>query len=152
MFGNSLANMRGHGPDGATQSMKGANEIVDGVVKTGAKIDAGFAAYVSEPTPLKNRIESARAIIRFLGTDSDPTDGKPNRFAGAWAALQTCDLEEYAHQAGKEVQGEGHAYFSADPHLYGRGLRSKEKRSRVSVSEFLDRLTAAPTEPPPAAA
>jgi hypothetical protein len=148
-FGNNLGNMRGHGPDGATQSLKGADEIIDGVRKTGAAIDAGFAAYVSEPTPLENRIKSAEAIIRFLGTDSDPTDGRPNRFAGAWAAMQTCNLEEYAHQAGKDVQGPL-AYFTASPKVYAAGLRSREARSRLSVNAFIDKLNATlPTEPSP---
>lgn len=139
-FGNNLGNMRGHGPDGATQSLRGANEVVDGKVLTGAAIDAGFAAYVSEPTPLENRIKSAEAIIRFLGTDSDPTDGKPNRFAGAWEAMQTCNLEEYAHQAGKDVQGDL-AYFTASPKVYAAGLRSREKRSREAVAVFLNKIS-----------
>lgn len=146
-FNNSLGNMRGHGPDGATQSLKGANEVVDGKVQTGAAIDAGFAAYVSEPTPLENRIKSAEAIIRFLGTDSDPTDGRPNRFAGAWAALQTCDLEEYAHQAGKDVQG-ALAYFTATPAVYAAGLRSREARARESVAAFLNKIAPEPERLP----
>jgi hypothetical protein len=95
MFCNNMGNMRGHGPDGAVQAIKGADEIIDG---KRVVAESGFAAYVSEATAQENRIQSAMAMIRFLGTASNPP--APNRFAAAWEAAKVCDLETYAEQIG----------------------------------------------------
>lgn len=137
-FCSNLGNMRGHGPDGATQAIKGANEVIDGKIVIQ---EAGFAAYVSHGDDMRaNRIESASAMIRFLGTASKPP--APNRFAAAWEAANVGNLEEYANQIGKHVQGEGHSYMTDEPSHYAKTLRSREHASRVSVGVFLDSLNA----------
>ena len=133
MWNDDMGNLRGHGPDGATMAIPGANEIIDGKLVT---VEAGFASF---DTPE----QGAEAMIRLLGTASHPP--KPNRFQGAWEAAKRGDLLEYARQLSEEVQGKGHAYFTANLQVYQRGLISRRDRARRGVSNFLATLT--PTTP-----
>jgi hypothetical protein len=130
MHGYNFGNLRGKGNAGS-QSIHGANEIIDGHVVTGPDVDAGFAAYT-------DRFEGARAYCRFLGTATHP--GTPNRYQAAWDAACRGDIPVFCEELNR------HGYFTADISVYTRGVESKfAKLLAGPMPDFLAHLSPAPT-------
>ena len=126
---------------GAWTSFK-AGEIIDGkevILEPGA--NNKFRAYPSA-------IEGVQDYMRFLGIDTTPDNGKPNRYEKAWAAAEAGDLRAFVfalHAAG---------YFTADPKRYYDGADGPGGRPGILAlyEQFLPRcrqhLGISDSEPP----
>ena len=131
----NFGNIRGHGPDGAWTSIKGASEIIDSKeVFYDIGPDNMFAAY-------HDRIAGAEGLVRFLGVASHPP--KPNRYQLAWDAAIDGDVGKYCSEL------RANEYFTADLALYSKGVRGTvEWLKEGPMPEFLDSLQPAPELPP----
>jgi flagellum-specific peptidoglycan hydrolase FlgJ len=108
MWCYNMGNLRGHGPDGATMDIPGANEIIDGKA---VLVERGFAAY-------PNRIAGAKAYVRYLCVATRPP--APNRYQAAIDAATRGDLAGFVH--GLKENG----YFTAGEVGYLRAELSEE--------------------------
>jgi hypothetical protein len=127
MFSWNFGNIRGHGPDGATQAIAGADEIIDG---KRVVVPDGFAAY-------KDRLEGAREFVRFLGVATKPP--APNRYQAAWEAATDGDVAGYCREL------RAHGYFTADLGQYTRGVQGTVDWLRSGpMPEFLRYLSPTP--------
>ena len=104
-WGNIRGSYRGH-----SMSIKGADEIIDGRRVTGAEVESGFRAY-------PDAVSGAIDFIRFLGVDTTPNNGRPNRYQKAWDAAEAGDVSAYCHELAEA------GYYTASPTLYEKGVR-----------------------------
>jgi hypothetical protein len=115
----NMGNIRGHGPNGESQSIPGANEIINGEAVI---VEAGFAAY-------PDLISGARAFVRYLCVATKPP--AKNRYQGAIDAATRGDLAGFVH--GLKAGG----YFTA-----GEGRYLKAEQSQASWLEKLPEMHA----------
>lgn len=130
----NCGNIRGHAPDGAWTSIKGASEIENGKeVFYDVGPDNKFAAY-------RDAVDGARAFVRFLGTASHPPE--PNRYQGAWDAAISGDVVGYCAELKK------HGYFTANLEQYSQGVRGTRAWLRAGpIPAFLATLARESTPP-----
>lgn len=129
----NFGNIRGS-YNGQTTSLEHATEIIDG---REVSVPAGFRAY---PTAR----DGARDFLRFLGVDTTPNNGRPNRYQAAWDAALAGDVTTYVRalkQAG---------YFTADEGKYRRGVAALVESYLPIAMDYLGVVDPAPdTERPP---
>lgn len=102
---------------GVSQSIKGANEIIDGKRVAGPDVEAGFRAY---PDAAAGAVD----FVRFLGVDTTPDNGRPNRYADAWACAEAGDVDGYC----RELSEAG--YYTANVARYTMGVRALVEQYR----------------------
>lgn len=100
-----FGNLRGHGPDGASFSQTGADEIIDG---KRVVVPDGFASYA-------DRLTGAREFVRYLCVATKPP--AQNRYALAIAAAEAGDVPGYCAELRK------HGYFTAALDSYTKGVQ-----------------------------
>jgi len=128
-FGNIRGSYKGQ-----TTSLAHATEIIDGKE---VSVPGGFRAYPSAE-------EGARDFLRFLGVDTTPNNGRPNRYEAAWEAAKHGDVTAYVRalkQAG---------YFTASEAKYRTGVASLFEVYLPIALDYLGQPDMAPdTERPP---
>jgi hypothetical protein len=102
---------------GVSQTIKGADEIIDGKRVTGAAVEAGFRAY---PDAAAGAVD----FVRFLAIDTTPDNGRPNRYAEAWACAEAGDVDGYC----RELSEAG--YYTANVVRYTMGVRALVEQYR----------------------
>ena len=137
-FGNMRA---GRNYGGKTQSLKGADEIINGKRVTGAAVEAGFRAYDSAH-------EGALDFVRFLMVDTTPNNGRPNKWEVAAEAAERGDLKTYVFALSDPDgnPGTSDGYFTADPDIYYDGLRALYEQMLPLCSAHLGVRDTDPTE------
>lgn len=145
MFDWNPGNRGGHAEDGAWQTLRGATEIVNGVVVPRVAGEAGsFGAWAT-------CADGFRSYVRFLGTASRPP--APNLYAYAWEAAKRGDVAGFC--AGLRyppdgVKRDGYvrgAYMTDHVEHYTLNVQSEYSwLLRGPLPEFLASLT--PTSPP----